>query len=238
MVRPDKRMRRRAAHSRWEALAPRLHYDEAAGTALHDERLDTVVRRLVASGAASVLDLGCGSGALLRRLVAEPRFTRIVGVDLSGESILAAERALAPLCPVDGGRLSLVHGSFARADAGLTGFDAAAMVETIEHVDPAHLSRVEHAVFAELRPGNVLVTTPNREYNPLFGLADGERRHPDHRFEWTRSRFASWAGGVAARNGYRVTFTEIGPSHPLLGSPTQMAVFGRDEGAPETTPRA
>lgn len=234
MVRPDRRTRRRASAARWdafpaEALAPQLHYDETTGTALHDERLDAVVRHLVASGAGSVLDLGCGSGALLRRLVAEPRFTRIVGVDLSGESILAAERSLAPLCPVDGRRLSLVHGSFTVAEAALAGFDAAAMVETIEHVEPAHLSRVEHAVFAELRPGTVLVTTPNREYNVMFGLADGEFRHPDHRFEWTRSRFASWAGGVAGRNGYHATLVEIGPSHPLLGSPTQMAVFQRDQ---------
>jgi 3' terminal RNA ribose 2'-O-methyltransferase Hen1 len=198
---------------------------EHTSTPLHEERLDAVVKHLLDSGATTVLDLGCGSGALLRRLIAEEQFTRIIGVDTSAKALLQAERLLARVCDMDGGRLSLQHRSFTAADARLEGFDAAAMVETIEHVAPAHLSRVERAVFAKLRPAVVVMTTPNREYNVLYGMAEGDFRHPDHQFEWDRPRFQSWATGVGERNGYRVAFEDVGPAHAWLGSPTQMGVF-------------
>jgi hypothetical protein len=109
----------------------------------------------------------------------------------------------------------------------LSGFDAAALVETIEHVDPSQLSRMEHAVFVVWRPNLVVLTTPNSEYNPVLGLAPGEFRHSDHRFEWDRQKFRSWASGVAERCGYKITFEYIGPRDPDFGSSTQMAVFRR-----------
>lgn len=184
-----------------------------------------MLQALLRSGAQSVLDLGCGSGALLKLLMGEPRFTRILGVDASIEALSAAERELCGgPCP-EGGRVSLLHGSYADSDLRLEGFDAAAMVETIEHVDPNRLSTVERAVFARYRPKTVVMTTPNVEYNVLFGMAEGALREPDHRFEWNRAKFRAWAMGVAKRNGYAVGFDGIGEEHPMLGCPTQMAVF-------------
>lgn len=179
----------------------------------------------MAAGAAAVLDLGCGSGALLRRLALEERFTRIIGVDTSATALLLAERLLSPIVEVDGGRVSLRHLSFSAPDARLEAVDAVVMVETIEHIDPEHLSRVERAVFEDTHPPLVLITTPNSEYNPLFGIPEGERRHADHRFEWSRAKFRTWARGVGERNGYDVEHSGVGPADPFLGSPTQMAVF-------------
>lgn len=201
----------------------RLDHEDAS-TALHEERLDVVAQLLLDSGATRVLDLGCGSGALLLRLLAEAQFTRIVGLDTSLEALGHADRLLRR--STSGiGRLTLRHGSFTTADEELKGFDAAAMVETIEHIEPSHLSRVERAVFAQMRPELVVMTTPNREYNELYGIAKGERRHADHRFEWDRSRFEAWAAGVGERNGYVVEFDSIGPANAWLGGPTQMSVF-------------
>jgi small RNA 2'-O-methyltransferase len=225
----ERRSRRRAAASGWELLGRDSRGQDETKSPLHEERLDAVVRALAAAGARTVVDLGCGSGSLLRRLAAEPAFTRIVGVDTSMEALRVAEAALGDA--IDGKRLALRHGSFTDPDEDLRGFDAAALVETIEHVEPSRLSRLERAVFARMQPGVAVVTTPNREYNVRYGLAEGELRHVDHRFEWPRARFRSWADGVGERNGYRVSFADIGPADPLLGSPTQMAVFVRsDEG--------
>jgi small RNA 2'-O-methyltransferase len=194
---------------------------------LHEVRLDTVVRHLLDSGAARVLDLGCASGELLLRLAWQPQFTRIVGIDIDEAALAEARAALALSTAGDAGRVRVQYGSFEEADRSLIGFDAAALVETIEHIDPRRLTRVEQAVFGTMRPGTVLVTTPNQEYNILHGLAPGQRRHPEHRFEWTRERFRQWGRGVAARNGYRVDFIDIGPPDPLRGSSTQMARFIR-----------
>lgn len=198
--------------------------------------MQAVLAALRACGVCSVLDLGCGSGRLVARLAREPGVRRIVGVDASGEAIRAAEdRLRADRLRADGAgpgvSVTLLHASFTEPDPRLAGFDAAAMVETIEHVDPDRLSAVERAVFACYRPGVVVMTTPNREYNGLLGVPGHRLRHPDHRFEWTRARFRSWAAGVAGRNGYAVAFADIGDVHPSLGGATQMAVFARDTAA-------
>lgn len=194
-------------------------------SALHEERLDTVVHHLLSSGARSVLDLGCGPGELLLRLAQQPQFTRIIGIDIDEHVLSEARLVLGLGLPATADRVQVRYGSFEAAEREFKGFDAAALVETIEHIDPRRLSRVERAVFGSMRPATVLVSTPNQEYNIVHGMAPGRLRHPGHRFEWDRAKFQQWAQGVAARNGYKVSFIAIGPFDPLRGSPTQMARF-------------
>lgn len=201
-------------------------------TSLHEQRLDQVCTQLAASGARRVLDLGCGSGSLLYRLLALPQFEQVVGLEQSGLSLAQCRTMLASYLkgPFPNGekpRLKLISGSYTDKNPALANFDAAAMVETIEHVYPRDLSKVELAVFAQYRPQRLLMTTPNREYNPLFDLEEGEMREEDHKFEWDRPKFQQWAQGVAKRNGYRVRFGGIGDVHPQLGAPTQTAWFER-----------
>jgi len=192
---------------------------------LHQQRLDTVLQHLLDSGASHVIDLGCGPGELLQRLAREPQFRRVVGIDIDEQVLEQARLALGCGFADREGRVQVRYGSFEEANRELAGFDAATLVETIEHIDPRRLSRVELAVFGRMRPRTVLVTTPNQEYNILHGMAPGALRHPGHRFEWNRSRFRHWAQGVAARNGYEVSFIDIGPADALYGSSTQMACF-------------
>jgi small RNA 2'-O-methyltransferase len=194
-------------------------------TELHRERLESVRRLLVEQGARTVLDLGCGSGVFLECLLPEPHFAKLVGLDSSIRNLREAEARLRSREDPGPARLELMHGSFSIPGADLGGFDAAVMIETIEHVPPQDLSGVERTVFATWAPSLVVVTTPNREYNQLFGIAEGGFRHPDHQFEWCRARFHSWASGVAVRNGYQLECRAIGPRDPILGSPTQMGVF-------------
>ena len=198
---------------------------------LHDQRLAAVLGVITGSGARSVLDLGCGGGQLLTELVAEPGVERIVGLDVSHRALETAARRLHldRMAPRQRERVELLHGSLTYRDGRLRGFDAAAVVEVIEHLDPARLGAFERAVFGSARPGIVIVTTPNAEYNALFdGLPAGSFRHGDHRFEWTRAQFAEWAAGVAVRHGYRTELSGIGPEDTGgLGCPSQMAVFRR-----------
>lgn len=194
-------------------------------SALHMERLDAVVRHLLDSGAARVLDLGCGPGELLLRLAQHAQFTRIIGIDIDARVLGEARFALRLGFPHPADRVQVRYGSFEEADPELAGFDAAALVETIEHIDPGRLPRVERAVFGVMHPRTVLVTTPNQEFNVLHGMAPGQRRHPGHRFEWTRVKFRQWAQGVAQRNGYAVSLIDIGTHDPVRGSSTQMAHF-------------
>jgi 3' terminal RNA ribose 2'-O-methyltransferase Hen1 len=195
---------------------------------LNEQRLGTVLAALKATDATRVLDLGCGEGRLLQALLKEGQFTEIVGMDVSHRVLEIARDRLRydRLQPVQKQRLRLLHGSLIYRDARLSGFDAAAVVEVIEHLDPPRLAAFERVVFECARPKTVVITTPNREYNVKWEtLPAGRFRHRDHRFEWTRDEFRAWATELASRFGYEVHFLPVGPEDPALGSPTQMGVF-------------
>lgn len=196
---------------------------------LREQRLSTVQMVLRESGARRVLDLGCGAGALLERLLSGD-YELILGADVSVRALDQAARRLRldEMHDAQRGRVKLLQSPLTYRDRRLQGFDAAVLMEVIEHLDPPRLAALEQNVFGSARPSTVLVTTPNAEYNATWeSLPAGEFRHPDHRFEWSRSEFGAWAAGVAERHGYEVRHVPIGPEDPALGSPTQMAVFTR-----------
>ncbi|MER5468370.1 3' terminal RNA ribose 2'-O-methyltransferase Hen1 [Streptomyces sp. NPDC002685] len=191
-------------------------------------RREAILAALHASGASRVLDLGCGQGQLVQALLKDTRFTEIVGVDVSMRALTIASRRLKldRMGERQAARVQLVQGSLAYTDRRLKGYDAAVLSEVIEHLDLPRLPALEYAVFGSARPRTVLVTTPNVEYNVRWEtLPAGHSRHGDHRFEWTREEFRTWAREVAGRHGYDVEFTPVGLDDPEVGPPTQMAVF-------------
>lgn len=199
---------------------------------LHDQRLSTVADRIKQLGAQSVVDLGCGEGRLLAMLLKNKSIERIVGMDVSMRCLeIARDRLnLERLPDRQRARVQLLHGSLMYRDARLAGFDAAAVVEVIEHLDPPRLRAFERVVFECAKPSAVIVTTPNAEYNVRFEtLPAGRFRHKDHRFEWTRAEFQSWAERVAREFGYEVELAAVGPEDAELGAPTQMGVFRLSE---------
>ena len=201
---------------------------------LNEQRLAAVARVLKESGVARVLDLGCGEGRLLMMLLADRQFQQIVGVDVSSRALdIAARRLrLADLPDRQRQRIQLLLGSLTYADKRFEGFDAAALVEVVEHLDPDRLDALERVVFERARPGTVVVTTPNASYNVRFPhLPAGRLRHRDHRFEWSREELEAWSRAVAARFGYTVRHEPIGAVDAVVGAPTQMAVFRRNGAA-------
>jgi 3' terminal RNA ribose 2'-O-methyltransferase Hen1 len=193
-------------------------------------RRAAVVAALREERAASVVDLGCGEGDLLRELVPDPAFTRVLGVDVSHRALETAARRLQLERMPDSqrARLELVQSSATYRDDRLAGFDALVLMEVVEHVDPPRLPALERTVFAHARPTSVVVTTPNAEHNVRFpGLAPGALRHPDHRFEWTRAEFRRWSQRTAEAHGYAVRHLPVGEDDPQVGPPTQLAVFRR-----------
>jgi SAM-dependent methyltransferase len=194
-------------------------------TALHEERLQAVVDVLRLTRVRSVVDLGCGDGALLLRLLDDPDFERLAGVEQSVTALGALRATLALRERPVRLRVTLHEGSMLDARPELAGYDAVTMVETIEHLPPDQLSRWEHAVFTTIRPKATIITTPNSEYNPVLGVPAHRFRHPDHTFEWDRERFRQWVAGVAARHGQRWIVRDIAGVRADIGGASQMGVF-------------
>ncbi len=195
---------------------------------LREQRMQGVLNVLKEHNVQRVLDLGCGEGELLRRLLPDPQFTELVGLDISPSALEKAKERLDAMPERQARPVQLLHGSLTYRDRRLEGYDAACVIEVIEHIDPALLAYFEQALFGYARPRIVVLTTPNREYNRLFGSLDPSAfRHPDHRFEWTRQQFSQWTEKTASRFGYHVKIQGVGPDDSTLGTPTQMGVFQR-----------
>jgi 3' terminal RNA ribose 2'-O-methyltransferase Hen1 len=195
---------------------------------VHDLRLQAVRDEIIKANAKTVVDLGCGEGKLLKLLMAEKQFELIMGMDVSYRSLEIAKEKLRldRLSPIQGKRIELIQGSLTYRDKRIEGFDAAALVEVIEHLDEPRLAALEKIVFKYANPIDVVVTTPNAEYNKRFDrLPAGQMRHSDHRFEWTRAEFKQWGDRIAEQYNYEVTYKPVGEEDAEVGALTQMAIF-------------
>lgn len=193
-------------------------------------RRGVVLAVVRAAGARRVGDLGCGEGMLVADLLAEPGIEQVIATDVSAGALQVAARRLRldRMPEQQRARIQIFQSSLTYRDDRLAGLDAAVLMEVIEHVDLPRLAALERAVFGHARPGIVVVTTPNVEYNARFGnLPAGAPRHRDHRFEWTRAQFRDWAAEAAAAHDYDVRYLPVGPVDVEVGSPTQLAVFTR-----------
>ncbi len=195
---------------------------------LHQQRLKLVLEKLKESGAKKVIDLGCGEGKLIRMMLKEKQFQNITGMDISYSELTKCKERLHwdEMAPRQKERIDLFQGALTYKDKRFEGFDAAAIVEVIEHMDENRLKSFERVVFEFAKPKNVILTTPNGEYNVMYENLDaGTMRHTDHRFEWTRQEFENWANQVAENNNYTVQFSPIGEEDEKVGAPSQMAIF-------------
>jgi 3' terminal RNA ribose 2'-O-methyltransferase Hen1 len=207
-------------------------------TPLYRRRAEAVLTALADVQAHTVADVGCGEGALLRHLFADRSFTTIIGTDVAPRELARAERRLRldDVSDEQRARVRLLQSSVTYSDDRIAGLDAVVLMEVVEHVDPERLPALEASVFQAARPAAVVVTTPNAEHNVRFAsLAAGRFRHPDHRFEWTRDEFRTWAQAVGDRHGYTVEHRPVGDDDPEVGPPTQLALFRRHTTGSHTT---
>lgn len=201
---------------------------------LHEERLTAVETVVRETGSLRVLDLGCGDGDLFVRLARQPGLHELVGLDICRAALDRLRTRLAA-CTAVVPRIDLRQASMTAPAPDLAGFDCALLIETIEHIDPDRLSKLERAVFHIMTPRTVVITTPNAEFNRLLGVPPYRMRHPDHRFEWDRPRFRRWCERVGGASGYGARVHDIAGCHPDLGGASQMAVFQKAD--PVTRPK-
>ena len=195
---------------------------------LHQQRLNRVFDLLKASGAQSVLDIGCGEGKLLKLLLKDGQFKKIAGMDVSFSALQKAKENLYldQASPVMRDRIKIFQGSVTYKDERLKHFDAVSLVEVIEHLDKERLPAMEKVVFGFAQPLSVILSTPNAEYNVVFDMLQADAfRHADHRFEWTRKEFDTWCNKVCNEFSYQVEIYPVGQEEENMGAPSQLALF-------------
>ena len=200
-------------------------------TPLNTQRLETVKNAVLASGASTVIDLGCGECRLTSLLLNEQQIKKVTACDVSA-SVLekGAQRLhLDRMQPYRRNKLTLMQASLTYRDKRFEGYDCACVVEVIEHIEPMRLPAFERAVFEFAAPGTVILTTPNREYNINYEhMQENALRHGDHRFEWTREEFRKWTEHICEKFGYTCEISGIGDVDEVHGTPTQMGVFTKN----------
>lgn len=198
---------------------------------LNLRRMNAVKEAVLASGASSVIDLGCGEGRLTSLLLSEPQILKVTACDVSVSVLEKAAQRLRPeeMPAARKNKLTLMQASLTYRDKRFEGYDCACVVEVIEHIEPARIPAFERAVFEFAAPRTVIVTTPNREYNANYEkMQENALRHGDHRFEWTREEFQKWMDHVCEQFGYSCKISGIGDPDARLGAPTQMGVFTKN----------
>ncbi|EMO88029.1 3' terminal RNA ribose 2'-O-methyltransferase Hen1 [Leptospira noguchii str. 1993005606] len=193
----------------------------------HEKRLKYVTDKLIESGAERILDLGCGEGKLIKHLIKQKQFSEIVGIDVSYSELLKAKERLKfdEMPPKQKERIKLFQGSLTYKDNRLEGYDAAAVVEVIEHLDLNRLEAFEKVLFQFAKPRTVVLTTPNKEYNVVWENVKEKMRHDDHRFEWTRDEFKDWSSMIGSKYNYKVELLPVGEEAESFGAPSQMVIF-------------
>lgn len=203
-------------------------HDATTGKTLNQMRLEAVFEKLKNTKVKTVIDLGCGEGKLLEMLLPDKQFQKISGMDVMINSLQKAKERLhldeLPLKQKE--KVALFQGSLLYRDKRLERFDAATLIEVIEHIEPERLETFEKVLFQHAKPKTIILTTPNKDYNAHFeNLYDDEFRYEDHRFEWTRQEFKEWTEKISTQYGYTIEIFPVGPVDEKLGSPTQMAIF-------------
>uniref|UniRef100_UPI0037E9BCD0 small RNA 2'-O-methyltransferase n=1 Tax=Semicossyphus pulcher TaxID=241346 RepID=UPI0037E9BCD0 len=206
---------------------------------LHRQRHQFVIDFVKINKPKKVVDLGCNECALLKKLKFHREIELLVGVDINGATVKKHMYGLAPLSTdylqptYDKLRIELYQGSVTQNDARLRGFDLVTSIELIEHLTLPDVELFSEVVFGYMTPVAVIVSTPNSEFNPLLPGLRGFR-HSDHKFEWTRAEFQSWAHKVSSEFGYEVEFTGVGEAPPgqqeRVGFCSQIGVFHRIRG--------
>ena len=200
-------------------------------TPLNTQRMETVKNAVLASGASSVIDLGCGECRLTSLLLNEQQITKVTACDVSVSTLeKAAQRLhLDRMNPYRRNKLTLMQASLTYRDKRFEGHDCACVIEVIEHIEPMRIPAFERSVFEFASPKTVILTTPNKEYNANYEhMQENSLRHGDHRFEWTREEFRAWTEHICEKFGYSCEISGIGDNDEKLGAPTQLGVFTKN----------
>ena len=177
----------------------------------------------------NIVDFGSGEGKLSARLGFVDKVEEILAVEPSEAARLKALKRFEKLMDQKGFVApKMIWGSLFYFDERLKNKDVIILCEVIEHIDEERLPKAMDLIFEQYYPASLIITTPNKEYNHVYQMAES-MRHNDHRFEWSRDEFRQWCIRMNHSERYELSFEGIGNEDETYGFPTQMCTFIRKE---------
>lgn len=128
----------------------------------------------------SVLDIGCGLGKYIK--VCKP--IKYIGVDVD-ETVLEKAKTKAEYLNVD----ASFYTNYKEALDSLTENTTVLLIEVLEHMDQREALNIVLACIVNSYVEQILISTPNRDFNKYFNLAPEQVRYEDHLFEFTQEEF-------------------------------------------------
>lgn len=183
------RIQQEAHEARDEAAAEGAAYDRYFEQPLFAAGYVRYLEPLIGAGAGCVLELGCGRGALSRRLAGGVQ--HLVGVDLSVEGL----RAMSWPAQMD-----LVQGSILHLPFGDGQFDGVACQFVLHHLQ--QLGPVLAEVHRVLKPGGWFVAWEPAVRVTWLEVWLGICRVPVPLAQWLRRRYAGWQRRWALGDGF------------------------------------
>lgn len=125
--------------------------------------------------------------------------------------------------------INILCGSVLEFDSRLSGLDCISCIELIEHLPIDDVEPFLDNLFGRLRPKYAIISTPNKDFNKLFDFKEGQMRHWDHKFEWTREEFVQKCSYVKDKYPYDFEVFGVGDAPPDedVGFCSQFALFTR-----------
>ncbi|MDE2480899.1 MAG: class I SAM-dependent methyltransferase [bacterium] len=138
------------------------YYDDGVAdlATAQQAKLEHVLRKLRLESGMTLLDIGCGWGALV--IAAAKRGARALGITLSRIQHEEANRRIEALSLGDRARVELLD----YRDLGERRFDRIASIGMVEHVGREKLPEYFRAAFAALRPGGLFLNHGITEQSP------------------------------------------------------------------------
>ena len=128
----------------------------------------------------SVLDIGCGPGKYIK----VSKATKYIGVDID-ENVLAKAKSKAEYLGVQGS----FYSNWNIALEQLTEPTTVLLIEVLEHVEYDEALNIVLACKKNPYVKQILVSTPNKNFNKYFNLGPNDVRYEDHLYEFTEVDF-------------------------------------------------
>ncbi len=172
--------------------------------------------------------IGVGNGDLLARLLPDPQFEQLTGIDHSMVRLQTVGKKLGmiPLPEEQKAMVQLWVGSMQYVDQRLEGKDAIILSEPLNLLSPTGMKVLEEYVFGTLAPAAVMVLALNSEHDTLVpGLPAGAPRHPRAHYSWDRKQLSRLAKRIGGMYQYNLHFIPVGPETLNAGPPAQLILF-------------